>query len=413
MFSSDTDKVRILKFMTRFGIGGTEKQVLNLSKRLDRTRFDLHFGCLDRWGQLADDFESEGFSLDEYPIKRLYGYNTQRQQWKLARSLLQNRIQLVHSYNFYANVFAVPAAKFARVPCVIASVRDLGVYMTPAQCRVQKWACGMADIVLVNAAAIRDWLVQQGLAERKIRVVYNGVDVETFQAAGTGKAFRLELGIPLQTPIVTMLARLDPNKGLDYFLRAAPGILERRPDTHFVVVGETLAFEKGAGATFDDTQGREFVRRATELGITDHIHFVGERSDVAAILSATTVSVLPSTSEGLSNTLLESMAAGSAVVATNVGGTPELIRDGREGLLVPPCDSHAIVEAVSSILEDDSLARRLSAQGLKRVRTSFSFEETTRQTEAIYDELIGSRISMASRREEPVHSEPQRSRQRG
>jgi glycosyltransferase involved in cell wall biosynthesis len=374
--------------MTRFGIGGTEKQVVNLSKRLDSTIFDLRFASLRRCGSLVNDIESAGFSIDEYPITHLYGYTTLRRQWQFARALRREQIEIMHSYNFYSNVFSVPAARIARVPCVIASVRDLGVYMSPAQCRVQKWACSMADIVLVNAKAIRDWMLKQGIPEQKLRVIYNGVDVEKLHEPQAGEQFRRELQIPSEAPIVTMLARLDTNKGTDCFLGAAPDILKRRSDAHFVVVGDVFEYERGVEAKLDTTEVPTLVKQAKTLGISDRVHFTGERTDIPAILSATTISVLPSESEGLSNTLLESMSAGAAVVATKVGGTPELIRDGREGLLVPPRDSQAITEAVGLLLDNPGLTEQLRKEAKRRVEKSFSFDEMTRRTEALYLELM-------------------------
>src|SRR5690625_3359933 len=308
--SLEINKIRLLKFMTRFGIGGTEKQVVNLSKRLDHNVFDLRFGALQRLGILANELEGSGFSIEEYPINHLYGYKTLRRQWQLSRALKRDRIQIMHSYNFYSNVFSVPAARLARTPCVIASVRDLGVNLTRAQLKVHSWACSMADIVLVNANAIRDWLIAQGIPERKLRVIYNGVDSKKVAATGDGSGFRTELHIPAQAPVITMLSRMEANKGAEHFLRAAPEIMKRCPDAHLVVVGDAFVFGKNADVELDTFQLPKLVQRAKELGIGDCIHFIGERSDVPEILAATTVSVLPSDSEGLSNTLLESMAAG-------------------------------------------------------------------------------------------------------
>ncbi|HEX5314268.1 MAG TPA: glycosyltransferase [Gammaproteobacteria bacterium] len=382
-----SDRLRLLTFMTLFGIGGTEKQVVNLSKLLDRERFALRFGCLKRWGELLEEVEREGFVIDEYPIMRLYGREAMRQQWRFARALARDRVQIMHSYNFYANVFSIPAARMARVPCVVASVRDLGVYLTPAQCRVQNWACRLADVVLVNAEAIRRWMIAQGFPEKKLRVIRNGVDLAKFRVKADG-SLRRELELPPQAPVVVMLARLDPKKGVEYFLRAAPRIMERCPDTYFVVVGEAFLRDPDDERRPDLEQRRELERRAAELGIGEHIRFVGMRPDVPEILAMATVSVLPSFSEGLSNTLLESMAAGVAVVATDVGGTPEVIRNGCDGILVPPANTRAIVDAVCSILEDPLLAARLRAQGRERVASAFSFDKMTRATEAVYDELM-------------------------
>lgn len=381
------DKIRLLKFMTNLATGGTEKQVLNLIKRLDREKYELFIGCLGCWGELLADIKKECSAIDEYQVDHLYGYKTFRQQLEFSRSLTQRRIQIVHSYNFYSNIFSIPAARYARVPCV-ASIRSLGVYLTPMQCRVQNWFCRLADIVLVNAEAIRRWMLEQGFPEHKLRVIRNGVDFARFQGMEDRGALRQELGIPRNAPVVVMLSRLDSNKGADYFLEAAPQIVNRCPDAHFLVVGEGRVFDNNYGLQPDVALSKKLHERALQLGMGERIHFTGMRSDVPDILAMATVSVLPSFSEGISNTLLESMAAGVAVVATNVGGTPEVIRNGHDGLLIPPGNVRPIVDAVSSILENPLLATRLSVQGRERVSKSFTYDNMVRQTENVYREIL-------------------------
>lgn len=384
------EKIRLLKFTTNFASGGTEKQVLNLIRRLDREKYELFIGCLGCWGDLLEEIKSECLDIDEYPIDHLYGYKTFQQQLKFSRSLARRRIQIVHSYNFYSNVFCVPAARYARVPCV-ASIRDLGVYMTPMQCRVQNWICRLADVVLVNAEAIRRWMLDQGFPERKLRVIRNGVDFSRFQGMEDRGALRQELGIPRNAPIVLLLSRLDSNKGVDYFIEAAPQIIKRCPDAHFLVVGEGRLFDVNNGFQTDVALSKKLQERTLRLGMADRIHFTGMRSDVPDILAMSTVSVLPSFSEGISNTLLESMAAGVAVVATNVGGTPEVIRNGHDGLLIPPGDVRAIADAVSSILVNPLLATQLGVQGRKRVAKSFTYDNMVHQTQEVYTEILKSR----------------------
>ena len=384
---SGPDKIRLLEFMTNLATGGTEKQVLNLIKRLDREKYEVFLGCLGCWGDLLEDVKNECLAIDEYPINHMYGYRTLRQQLKFSRSLAQRNIQLVHSYNFYSNVFCVPAARYARVPCV-ASIRSLGVYLTPMQCRVHNWVCRLADVVLVNAEAIRRWMLEQGFPERKLRVIRNGVDFARFQGMEDNGALRQELGIPRNAPVVVMLSRLDSNKGAEYFLEAAPRIVRNCPDAHFLVVGEGRVFDGNYGLQPDLALSQQLHQRALQLGMGDRMHFTGMRSDVPDILAMAAVSVLPSFSEGISNTLLESMAAGVAVVATNVGGTPEVIRNGHDGLLVPPGNVEAIADAVSSILLNPLLATRLSVQGRERVSKTFTFDNMVRQTEEVYAEIL-------------------------
>lgn len=386
------ERIRLVKFLTIFGIGGTEKQVVNLAKRMDRSAFDLSFGCTNRWGALLDEVvQHQGLEVSEYPLSRLYGLNAFRQQLRFASVLRKNRTQIVHSYNFYANAFCIPAAKLAGVPCVVASIRDLGVYLSPTKLRLQRWVCGLADRVVVNADAIRDWLVAQGYPAHKIVVIRNGVDTSRFGSRNDGARLRQEFGVPPKAPLVTMLARLSPSKGIDYFLEAAAKLRGLHPDAYFLLVGECFVRDAEREFLVDQEYRKVLQDKVAALGLTGRVIFTGLRKDVPEVLAASAVSVLPSLSEGISNTLLESMAAGVPVVATRVGGTPEAVTDGEQGLLVAPGDAQALASAISRVLSDPLLAMRLGNNGRRRVAEEFSFEAVVRRTEALYRELLAAK----------------------
>jgi glycosyltransferase involved in cell wall biosynthesis len=162
------------------------------------------------------------------------------------------------------------------------------------------------------------------------------------------------------------------------------------PDAYFLAVGE--CYTRGDGEfRVDHEYRRKLDDKVSSLGLTDRVRFTGLRKDVPQVLAAAAVSVLPSLSEGISNSLLESMAAGVPVVATRVGGTPEVIEDGEHGLLVPPGDPQAVADAILAVLGDPELAARLSANGRRRAREEFSFEAVVRRTEDLYRELLASK----------------------
>src|SRR5207249_1790961 len=138
-------RIRLVTFVNGFAVGGTERHVDNLGRALDRSQFDIRLACFRRLGQFLEEAESLRLPIWEYPIDSLHNQRTLRQQWRFARDLRRHRIQIVHTYNFYPNVFAVPAARLARAPLVIASIRDTGVYQSPMQKRVQRLACRLAD----------------------------------------------------------------------------------------------------------------------------------------------------------------------------------------------------------------------------------------------------------------------------
>src|SRR5262245_26215119 len=202
-------RIRLLKFVTFFGIGGTEGQVVTLAKELDESRFDLHLACLrcqgvwlERMGALADR------PLTEYHITNLFNGGALAERLRFARDLRRQRIDIVHTYSFYPNVFAIPAARLAGAPVIVASIRDMGAYVTPLQRRVQRVICRLAHRVVVNAEAVRRWLIDEGYDPERITVIRNGLDLTRFVPRPRPSALRQEFGLPSSAPLVAVVCRL-------------------------------------------------------------------------------------------------------------------------------------------------------------------------------------------------------------
>jgi len=370
---------RILKVVPTLMCGGTENQFMTLSRRLDPRRFSVEFACLRRWGPFVQELVDRQIPLAEYRVSTFRSLQALTQQVMLARHIAQRRIQIVHAYNFYGNVFAVPPARLA-APVVIASIRDCAPYLTSMQKRVQRYACQLADCILVNADAVRRWLVTEGYDEAKIVIIPNGVDLTRFAEPGDPLRLRRELAVPPHAPIVVIVSRLTRLKGLEQLLEAAAILRPQYPDARFLIVGETAP---------SDTAYLDVLKRlAVAHGVADRVVFTGLRSDVPAVLAAADVSAMPSLNEALSNVLLESMAAGAPTVATRVGGTPEAIVDGETGLLVPPGDSRALALAVGRLLADRPLAMRLGQAARHLIQLRFSVDRMVAATEQLYAELL-------------------------
>lgn len=380
--------IRLLKVLPTLMCGGTETQVMTLCRSLDASRFDLELACLRRIGPFVDEIVQRGIPLTEYPIATFRSGKAIAQQVKFGRHVARRRIDIVHAYSFYGNVFAIPPARLAGVPVLIASIRDLGPYLTPLQKRVQCYACRFADCVLVNAEAVKRWLVSEGYDAARIVVINNGIDLSRFSAPPAPDRLRAELGLDAGVPLVAVVSRLNRLKGLEQFLDAAVAISERHPRARFLVVGETPPFDR----PYLD----ELKQLADRLGVGRQVIFTGLRSDVAAVLSAVDVAVMPSLNEALSNALLESMAAGAPVVATRVGGTPEALTDGETGLLVPPGDAPALAAAVIQLLDQPDLARRFGLAARRTIEDRFSIARMSESTERLYSELLARKTRAAT-----------------
>jgi L-malate glycosyltransferase len=380
--------IRLLNVVPTLLCGGTENHFMTLARSLDTARFDVEFACLRRWGPFVAELTERKIPLTEYRVATFRSLNALVQQAKLAKYIRQHAVQIVHTYSFYGNVFAVPPGRFA-APVVVASIRDRGPYLTEMQKRVQRHVCRFADCVLVNAEAVKTWLVGDGYDPSHIVVIPNGIDLTKFANTGDRIAMRRSLGVGDGHRLVAVASRLSRLKGIEDFIEAAALVAARHHDVRFAIIGEPSPIKN-----------REYLdelsAHATRLGIGDKVMFTGLRSDVPALLSAVDVSVMPSLNEALSNVLLESMAAGAAVVATDVGGTPEALASGVNGLLVKPGDPASMAAAIGRLLDEPALARGLGERARQTIADRFSLDRMVAATESLYDRLLTSKHRTAA-----------------
>ncbi|HLW76306.1 MAG TPA: glycosyltransferase [Bryobacteraceae bacterium] len=368
-------RIKLLNMVTNFKIGGTERQVVNMALRIDSAKFDLHLGCLQNWGELLQDLRALDVPRPEFRIGSLYGAKTMRQTIRLARYIRRNFIQVVHSYGFYSNVFTVPAARLAGARVIIASIRDMGEILTPLQRSVQKQICRFADCVLVNADAIRQMLIEDGYRRENIVVIHNGIVASQVAKQERGVQLRAELGLAPDTRIVMVASRLNPMKGIEYLLEAAAWVAGQVADVAFLIVG-------------DGANRSELESRARAFGLASRVIFAGFRTDVPDLLLEATIVVLPSLSEGLSNSLLEAAAIGIPVIAAAVGGNPEVVEHGVTGILVPPKDSASLAHAMCDLLANPERARQMGEAGKRRVADRFAVDRAVGEIERLYEHLV-------------------------
>lgn len=207
-----------------------------LTESLRLGGYDLEFACLRRWGPFVDELGARGIPLTEYQVPSFRSMRGLMQQARFARHVAQKRIQIVHSYNFYGNVFAVPPARAAGTPVVIASIRDCGPYLTPLQRRVQRYACRLADCVLVNAEAVKDWLVADGYEPSRIVVIRNGIDLRPFQRPDDPEWLHRELGLDLFEVVLA-----QGQLGMIQSLILGPNTNHRKVCAYFDADGAPLA----------------------------------------------------------------------------------------------------------------------------------------------------------------------------
>jgi glycosyltransferase involved in cell wall biosynthesis len=349
-----------------FETGGSERQFVELARALQPTNYRVRLGCLQENGPLQRNVGPvEHFDLGG----TLYRPRSMRARYRLAAYLRRNKIAVAHAFDFYTNLALIPAAKMARTPVVIGSQRQLGDLLTPSQRRAQSAMFRWADCVVCNSQAAADRLIQQGLRAVQAVVIGNGLPAEAFAET-----------IPITPPRpgvfrVGMIARMNAHsKNHRILLDVAARLWQRLPSLEIVLVG-------------DGPLRSELEHQAEQLGIRDRVQFLGERRDITAILASLDVTVLPSSSESLSNAVLESMAAGVPVIANQVGGNIELLSQGR-GILIPPNDVQALDAALLELAGHVAMRESLGRAARRFAQENFTIDQMRRKHQELYTELL-------------------------
>src|SRR6266853_3104251 len=347
--------------MTSCEAGGTERQMIELLRRLNPERWQVHVACLRARGAWFRRMSEAASSVTEFPLKSFRRPDAMRQAWAFMRWCREHGIVVVHTTDLYANIFALPAAAFANVPVRIANRREINPDKSIGQIVMQRAAYECAHRIVANSRAAAERLRREGVPSRKIATVSNGVDRKLFAPHAALPKLRR----------VAVVANLRAEKRHDVLIDAAPEVLRHFPDARFAIVGS-------------GPELRALQSRTVDQGVAHAFTFAGHEEDVAARLQASDIFVLPSQSEAFPNAVLEAMAAGLPIVASGVGGILELIDDHRTGLLVPPCDPHALARGICRLMADQPLGARLGAAASQEVRGRYSYERMTAAFEAVY-----------------------------
>jgi glycosyltransferase involved in cell wall biosynthesis len=281
---------------------------------------------------------------------------------------------VVHAHDLWANLMAVPAARLAGAPLVLSSQRDLAHlwWYTPFRTRIIRRVHRWSSFIIANSTAVRNLLVDDfRIPEERVCVIRNGVNLDRFLAK-SGDRQKLLPGVDPQAPLVITVGNMHSRvKGHYELVEAVRSIRDPFPNAKFLIVG-------------DGEERPRIERAAQQAGVGDMFVFLGQRADIPDLLSCCDLFVLPSLAEGLPNAILEAMASGLPVVATRVGGIPEIIEDGRTGLMVPPKDPKALAEAIMRVLRDAEFATMLADSGQERVHSEFSFHRAVESLNHLY-----------------------------
>jgi glycosyltransferase involved in cell wall biosynthesis len=297
--------------------------------------------------------------------------------------LKSSRIDILHTHDFYTNVFGMAGGALARLPVRIASMRETAGMRSAGQKQVQRVTYSLAHHIVANSNAVREKLIADGTGAEKVSVVYNGLDLRRLSTNASRSESLSLLGLPADEVVSRRFVSIVANmrhevKDYPMFLRSARRAKDAVPDAAFLLAGE------------GELTG-SLRALAQELGIEDSTFFLGRCENVAELLSISEVCVLSSKAEGFSNSILEYMAAARPVVVTDVGGAREVVTEGETGYLVPSGDDAAMAERLISLLRDRARARFMGNNGKRVIEEKFSCESQLARTEDLYDRLLEQR----------------------
>jgi glycosyltransferase involved in cell wall biosynthesis len=371
-----TNPMRILMFIQSLELGGSEKQCVEMACLLARNGFAVTVGCMRRTGPLRRKIAEVGLELVEFPVGGLLRPRAVVQMLRLTRFMRARKFHVVQANDLYANLFAVPAARLAGIPVVVSSQRDLSDWWwyTPRRRKLLRIVQRLSTCVIVNSEAIRSQLVREdGFDFEKIRVVYNGIDVERYATVHRDQARRaIAHSIAPNDRLIVMVANMHSDaKGHSDLMGAARIVRCQHPDVRFLLIG-------------DGKMRPTFESQARQANLEKSVLFLGHRTDVADILSCCEIGLLASEAEGLPNAVMEYMASGLATIATPVGGVPEIIEHESNGLLTPVGDPGSLAKQITRLLGDEILRQRLGQAGRETMQSKCGFASVLSSLKRIY-----------------------------
>jgi len=368
------EKYQILHLTASSDIGGTERMLIHLLSRMDRNQFDASVCSLVGRGDLTLKIRELGFSAENLELSSPFQFCKIRSLYHLMKS---RKFDLIQIYGLRAEVIGRPLAKMARIPVVLSSIRSPDPWRKWHHVILDRLTLPWADFFVSNSEAGRQSRIRrEKYPADRIRVIYNGIPDPPAYSDDEKKTFREKCGVPLDAfPIISHVANLRIMKGHREVLHALPDLLRNFPRILVLFTGR------------DDSKG-EIPKLARTLGVDQNVRFLGYHPEPAEILAISDAFILPSYWEGCPTSLLEAMAFGIPCVATSVGGIPEIIKDGENGILIPPKDPVALANALATLFQSPELRNKLSQSARATFQTRFHVSRMITEYQNLYKELI-------------------------
>ncbi|MFC2149632.1 glycosyltransferase [Candidatus Auribacterota bacterium] len=366
-------KINVLLLTLNSRIGGTERMILGLAKGLDKDKYDPVICALVGNGDLISEAKNIGIEAVDLKMMGPLDFTV---FFKIRRLIKQYKISILHTFLYHTNILGRIIGKTSGVPVVISTQRSTDEWRKFYHVFFDKITAGMADVIISNSVAGKNRLVEtEQIPQDKIRVVYNGIEIDAEKCAKIGMEIRAALGIAPETKVIGTVANLKPAKCLRYLISCIPHVMKEFPDIKVVIVGY-------------GPLRRNLERLAGALNVSDKVIFTGFQPDAVCYTASFDVFVLPSIWEGTPVSLMEAMALGKGIIASGVGGVPELIRSGKDGVLIPPENIGELSQMIIKLIAEPQFCRILGQSARQRMLSDFPLERMVKDTEAIYRELL-------------------------
>ncbi|MGB9735985.1 MAG: glycosyltransferase [bacterium] len=378
--TNNTKKIKILYLTTSSKIGGSEQVILAIMENINRDQFDIEVCTLGPRGALHEE-------LDKLKVKN-YSLDIVKKNWmhipigfyKLYKLLKKENYEILNTWLFHASVAGIFINKFVKIPCVVESRQYADLmykYNLKIRQTLDRIASHEVDHIIACSDGVKKVLMNYERVEPwKITVIYNGTEINKFKPRNIEQRQQIKEKLKVGDKIVlTFTAHLRPAKGHQYLLEAISKIKNQYPNIVLFLIGDGILMN-------------ELTTITKQLDIENNVRFWGYRADIPNFLSATDIYVHPSVEEGFGIAIIEAMAAGLPVIATNVGGIPEIITNGVNGILVPPENPQALADAIVELIEHPDRRKILSEKARQYVELTFNNQTMTKEYAEIYFKLV-------------------------
>jgi len=376
-------KCNILYVIENIEFGGGERVFSQIIRGLDKERFGV-FVASNPGGIFEKKLTEVGIKIN--PVRMTNRYNLGIIS-RLKKIIKTKNVRIVHSQGGRADFFARIAARISNVPIIISSMAmlvegyDVSILRKGLYVSIDRWTERWVNKFTVLSEAMRRSLIERHkIPPENIVKIYNGIEIEEYnpdlkELRNKKLESKRALGLKNDVPVIGAIGRLVWQKGFEYLIRAAPGVLKKCPEARFLIVGEGPLKNK-------------LILTSEKLNVADRIIFTGFRSDIKEILASIDVLAMPSLLEGLPMVLLEAMAMAKPIVATRIDGVIEVLENSKTGLLVPAKNSHALAEAIVGILNDKAKANFFGQNAREAAKEKFSVKKMVEQIELAYEKLL-------------------------